>query len=127
MRASSVCKKENQGMPGFSVVCDKYTELYYPNIRNLDDKFAVELTGAFNGGAGTVEIRESDKNGKLLGTLRVESPSKRNYAWNCRDRYPIYFNEKLPCKLDLCVVLIPDEGTTITVDYFNFWNNFQNQ
>ena len=127
MRAKNVCKKENVGMPGFSVVCDKYAELYYPNIRNLDDKFAVELTSAFNGGGGSVEIRESDKNGKLLGSLRVDNPSRRIYTWNGRGRYPIYFSEKLPSKLDLCVVLIPDAGATITVDCFNFWNNFQGE
>ena len=31
--------------------------------------------------------------------------------------------ERLPAKLDMCVLLIPDEGATITVDYFNFWND----
>ena len=122
MRAENAVKKENVGMPGFSVVCDKRAVLFYPKVRNLSDKYAVDFFGAFNGGGGTIELREGCENGKLLGFGRIEKASRRPYCWNGIGRYVISIDEKLPDVLDICVVINPDEGAVATIDRFNFWS-----
>jgi len=121
MSGKNVQKAENIGMPGFSVVCKERALLTYPKIKGLSDKVGIQFTGLCSGGNCTIELREGNENGKLLGCA-VYNSSRGSYTWNRQRRVFVNFDEPLPDELDLCLVLIPDEGAELCLDHFHFYS-----
>ena len=119
MKGTNVRKQENVGYHGFSVVCDKQATLIYPKVRNLSDKTAIEFVGMCNGRGGTIELRENDENGALLGSVQMNTRPVP-YAWNKREKVAIRFKDKLPDETDIYIVLKPDSDSFITLDWFHF-------
>lgn len=119
MKGINVQKRENVGMPGFSVVCDTKAALTYPKVRSLTGKSVIEFVGICNG-SGTIELHEASEDGPLLGSVCLTGKAKP-YAWNRRMKSVIRFDSALPDEADLCIVLKPDADSSISIDYFHFY------
>ena len=119
MKGVNVQKRENVGMPGFSVVCDTKATLTYPKVRNLTDKSVIEFVGICNG-SGTVELHQGSEDGPLLGSICMRGKAKP-YAWNRRIKNVMQLGDALPDEADLCIVLKPDADSSISIDYFHFY------
>ena len=119
MKGTNVQKRENTGMPGFSVICDKKATLVYPKVRNLAGKSMIEIVGMCNG-SGTVELHQGSEDGPLLGSICLKGSSKP-YAWNRRKKGVMQLDGALPDEADLCLVLKPDANSSVSIDYFHFY------
>ena len=75
MGARNVRKVENEDLFGFSLSANAETVLYYPKIRNLTEKKGFAVNYDCVGGSGSIELREKDENGRLLGEIKIDHPS----------------------------------------------------
>lgn len=120
MKGENVRKVENKEFFGFSVACTEEAVLCYPKIRNLSNKIGFCFSGNCSGSGGTAELREGDKNGRLLGTFEYKGRGE-NYCWNNRIHCTVDFDEPLPDTMDICLVLKPNSDSELLVDYFHFF------
>ncbi|MBQ2956467.1 MAG: family 43 glycosylhydrolase [Clostridia bacterium] len=120
MSAENAKKVENKDLYGFSVACTGRAVLKYPRIRNLADKIGFCFNGNCVGSGGTAELRVDDENGRLLGTIEYKGRGTW-YSWRNRINGVVHFDEPLPDELNLCLVLKPDEGTELRMDFFHFF------
>lgn len=119
--AQNVEKAENFGMPGFSIVCNQQAVLYYPNVQNLSDKVGVQFVGLSDTGECLIELRQNDENGELLGVAKFPRRDGK-YTWNRQRKITINFDKPLPDKMNVCLVIKPDENATFTLDNFHFYS-----
>ena len=112
MRGTNVKKVENKGLFGFSVSCTEKATLSYPKVRNLSDKIGLFLFCGCTTG-GEIELREGSDTGRLLGSLGLHSTGLTHMS--------IPISEPLADVMDICLVLKPDPGAEIKLDYFHFY------
>ena len=120
MSSENARKVENKDLSGFSVACSERAVLKYPKIRHLSDKIGFCFNGNCVGTGGTAELREGDENGRLLGTIEYKARGSW-YSWRNRINGVVHFDEPLPEEMDLCLVLRPDAGTQLHIDFFHFF------
>jgi len=120
MRGENVRKVENDDLFGFSVACTQAAVLTYPKVRNLSDKIGFTFNGNCVGTGCTVELREGDENGRLLGSVYCKAAGNM-YSWRNRIQGVINFDEKLPDEMDICLVVNPEPDTQLRIDYFHFF------
>ncbi|MBQ8610181.1 MAG: family 43 glycosylhydrolase [Oscillospiraceae bacterium] len=122
MRGENVTKKENRDIAGFWVSCTEEASLVYPKVRNLTGKIGFSFRGGCVGGkgqGGSVELRLNDETGPLLGTMPVQA--KDYYGWHSVVYGTVEFDSPLPDTADICLVLKPDPGCELGVDFFHFF------
>ena len=117
MKGVNVWKEENAEIPGFSVACEKEAFLFFPKIRGLSDKVGVMLVGEFLEKGGVLEVRLQDENGPLLASAEV---ARKNFPTFQKKFVPLHFDKPLPDVTDICIVMRPNEGSKMILDYFYF-------
>jgi len=120
MRGRNVHKVENDDLFGFSVACTEEACLAYPKVRNLSDKTGFTFSGNCSGTGGVVELRVGEENGRLLGSTRCGGAGEL-YSWRNRVCGDILFDAPLTDEMDLCLVLKPDAGSQLRIDFFHFF------
>ena len=123
MSGKNVHKEENLGVVGFSVVCDGNAVLKFPNVKNLSDKIGLWLCGSSWFGESSIELRENDENGKLLGSTTFEATYGCPYAdyTTLQRKAGFFFDAQLPDTANLCLVLKPTANAKLSIDYFRFF------
>lgn len=120
MRGVNVKKVENKDSYGFSVACTEQAVLTYPKARNLADKKGLFLHVSCVGGGGGIELREGSETGRLLGSTRFKDTGPR-FQWQFTASPVIPLTEPLADVTDICLVLKPDPGAELRLDYFHFY------
>ncbi len=120
MSARNARKVENEDLFGFSVSAVSEAVLLYPKVRNLSGKTGFAVNYDCVGGGGTIELREKDGNGRLLGEVRIERPSPV-FRWRNRRTASIRLMEALPDVMDICLKVRPEDGAEIRIDCFHFF------
>lgn len=91
-------------------------ELHFPNVKDIHVKKKINFRiSSINKGGGVIEIHEGDKNGKLMGTCKIDNTgSFRNY-------------KTVSCTLensknvkDLCFLFKGGKGELVRLDWFSF-------
>ena len=120
MRGVNANKVENKDSYGFSVSCTEQAILTYPKVRNLADKRGLYFRVSCVGTGGEIELREGSETGRLLGSTRFKDTGPQFLSrFNCRA--VINFPEPLADVTDLCLILKPDSGSELRLDYFHFY------
>lgn len=103
---------------GFSVSCGENAVLRYPKIRNLKNKAGLVLS--FNAPCeGTIEVREGDESGRIIGIVNLPDPSGLN--WCSSPMGILEFDSPLADETDFCFVIKPSPGSEIKLDFFHFF------
>ena len=120
MRGVNVKKVENKDSYGFSVSCTEQAILTYPKVRNLSDKRGLYIRSSCVGTGGEIELREGSETGRLIGSVRLKETGPR-FQWQYTCRAIIHFPEPLDDVTDVCLVLKPDPGSELRLDYIHFY------
>ena len=120
MRGENVRKVENKCLFGFCVACTEQATLYYPKIRNLSDKVGFSLDYYCAGGSATIDVLAGGENGRLLGTIHTEHPTD-SFEWHCRRNASFRFDQPLDDVTDLTLLLKPEKGAELWVNFFHFF------
>ena len=99
---------------GFAVLCKENAVLIYPKIRNLSDKAGMIFSAVY-GSKGTVEVREGSEQGRLIGIASIHE------ELNGLPPGVLVFDEPLADVTDICLVVKPEPGSEVAIDYFHFF------
>ena len=95
-------------------------KLVYPKIRNLSDKVGFSLDYYCVGGKASIDVTAGGENGRLLGTINAEHPTK-SFEWYSRRNAFFRFDKPLDDVTDLCLILKPEPGAELWIDNFHFF------
>ena len=120
MCSENARKVENKVLSGFSAALSEDGYLVYPHIRNLSDKVGMYISGWCLGKGGSIDIREGNREGRLLGTVSVPARNE-DINWHNRWKQSVDFDIKLSDETDICLSVHPEKDSEILIDFFHFY------
>jgi len=132
MQLEGAAKKTENLRYGFDVECtgdlpEKQGVLYYPNIRNVEDKVGMAFFASCDCEAGgVIEVwKQGDQNGdeKLIGTCHINLI--RPHSWRTYRMYTCLLEEIPTDKLSIKLVLKVNGQGSMRLDYFKFFKSYE--